>query len=344
MNNIEFLNTLIFKLVKNIKSNIYYIAINLFDNYKYTIFITINENLLNNNYSLYTFISNIINNKTIDESLILGEDYFVSKTYATDNSIETGIFDNLYLDNMIYNSSIYDDSYNIDFEYIYKYNQLSTLEFTLSDLQYFYKTFAKTILDNVNLENIDFQIQPNNIYNICLNYLLNYKNDNTIINLKLLLNSTYNITTNINNTSSCSCNTSSIDSTSSSLTCADIYIESLLNYIEIMLGDTNFYKEWFLVNNEPNIVLIDTLLKLLDALKNSSLNINSISSTENQLICDCSNLENISCGTTNIINNYIKVLEYVKENKIDENKNKIKIYGNSFGTLLSKLEFTTGSN
>ena len=41
---------------------------------------------------------------------------------------------------------------------------------------------------------------------------------------------------------------------------------------------------------------------------------------------------------------YVEVLDIVEECKIDENKNKIKIYGENFGILLPYLYFVTNEN
>lgn len=340
MNNSTFVNSLPYKIVSTSDNN-YFCALNIWENCRYTIFITINQHFVDDTYHFYNVLNTLINDGVFDDSILLGEDYFVSQSYAKDKGIESGIMPDMYFDGYIFNDAIYTYT-SVDFSYLSKLNELANLSYTVDDIKVFYQIFASTILKYANMDNINFQLSTNNIYKKCLEYLANYKNDDTLLNLNLLLNSTY--TVNASSTSSCSCNSVSSDSTinNSNLTCADVYVRSLTTYITTLFGSASFYKEWCMnEDSTPNEVLLNSLIALLKALKNSPFNINSIQKTGTQLICDCSVLDNISCATTNTINQYLKVLNIVKKNKIDENTNKIKIYGSAFGTLLPSLDFST---
>lgn len=72
----------------------------------------------------------------------------------------------------------------------------------------------------------------------------------------------------------------------------------------------------------------------------SSSNSNDSSNSSNK---DCSDLTINSgiagCSNYSIIENYIKVLQWVKNNEIDENKNKIYIYGKQFAEIFPLLKF-----
>ena len=89
---------------------------------------------------------------------------------------------------------------------------------------------------------------------------------------------------------------------------------------------------WKLIKGYPNKKMIMEIV--------SNLDINIITDTDNINTMFCPSLDNSSdsCNRS-IIQNYLKVLEFVKTNTILENKNKIKVYGETFGELLPKLSF-----
>ena len=60
----------------------------------------------------------------------------------------------------------------------------------------------------------------------------------------------------------------------------------------------------------------------------------------NKTHCGCSKLstDNGNCNY-NILDNYIRVLNWIKECQIEEHTNQIKIYGEQFAELLPKLQF-----
>lgn len=152
----------------------------------------------------------------------------------------------------------------------------------------------------------------------------------------------------------------------STLTCADKYKAAMEQYLINMLSDINFYCDWMWTNEAenndnddseqyvvgelvPNIELIDLLIKLLTEFLDLGYNLSASKSTTK---CGChtrncsdisdygnSSSNNSHCTNCNIIENYIKVLEWTKEGKLEENKNKIIVYGKQFAHLLPGLIF-----
>jgi hypothetical protein len=111
-----------------------------------------------------------------------------------------------------------------------------------------------------------------------------------------------------------------------------------------MLGNVNFYKDWFfnteIVNNKevckPNDELIKNLRMLLKSFKDEYSD--SMNSMYN---CKC-NAYLYNQNTTNndikgIITKYENVLDYIKSCSLQYNINKIKVYGNKFGEVLPQL-------
>lgn len=129
----------------------------------------------------------------------------------------------------------------------------------------------------------------------------------------------------------------------------------------------------------PNDTLIDQLIDLLTALLKSGWDLSNLGSTTSGCGChtfnkrsskhwdyvynlnygpgssngandtgngtdNCSDLYGNSgaagCTYYSIIDNYIKVLNWVKNNEIDENKNKIYIYGKQFAEIFPLLNFS----
>jgi hypothetical protein len=131
-----------------------------------------------------------------------------------------------------------------------------------------------------------------------------------------------------------------------------------------MLSDTDFYCCWMFMNNEeldesyPNELLIDSLIILLEEFLSLGLDLSNLGSTSTSACnCghskkyngykntnnDCSDLLNndngLGCANNSIITNYIKVLKWVKNNEIEENRNKIYLYGKQFAEIFPLLNF-----
>jgi len=74
---------------------------------------------------------------------------------------------------------------------------------------------------------------------------------------------------------------------------------------------------------------------------NSDTNSNNNSGTSSDSNCSDLTINSgiAGCSNYSIIENYIKVLQWVKNNEIDENKNKIYIYGKQFAEIFPLLNF-----
>lgn len=201
---------------------------------------------------------------------------------------------------------------------------------------FFYSEFAKLLLNAIYINNPDIIIEDSSdvIYKAVLSFFSENKTDDTIKNMKLILNSNFTGET-VNTLSSlCGCNCNTNTQTTSS--CVDLYYKAMEEYLIILLGDVNFYckyKEIFQNGLAQELInLIEFFLS-----KNYSLvfsqSINTYSCCKYQMN-NSEHIENI-----NIINKYLDVLKYVQTDSICNNVNKININGKEFGKLLPKLEF-----
>lgn len=150
-------------------------------------------------------------------------------------------------------------------------------------------------------------------------------------------------------------------------TCIDKYKAAIFEWLMKMLSDVSFYCNWMF--NElsddgikmPNEELIDKLIRLLEEFLASGYDLSNLNGCKkacgcghnksysndklNMLSGNCSDLSGEinsnadNCSNASIINNYIKVLNWVKHNEIDENKNKIYIYGKQFAEIFPLLSF-----
>lgn len=271
---------------------------------------------------------------------ILGEDWFVSKSLANDLNIdnEEYIIDD-YVDDWFYESNelIKVNSTIENIQHYYMLNILLNSSFTEDEIYNFASSFATIIIDYSEKQNNS--TLTNTIYNHVLTWLQNGQNDTAMTLMNMIFSGKVSITTN-SSLSNCGCSTSS-DSINTSVSCYDMYIEALKTWISSMFGDTGFYYDWFFINsgdetNEPNETMIDALIELIELLKQINLNIdNNYSRIHN---CGCID-KSLDTSYISILNNYIKVLSFIKECKIEENTNKIKTWGTEFGQILPKLIF-----
>lgn len=157
--------------------------------------------------------------------------------------------------------------------------------------------------------------------------------------------------------------------------CADKYKAAIYLWLQKMLSDTEFYCNWLFIGSEddpnewiPNDTIIDKLIELLQfLLDNFDLSNLGDSSSSSKSFCGhkssikCQDLfvdrygniitgdgsgsgngnndSNSACSNYNIIKNYIELLKYVKADKVEENKNKIYIYGKKFAEIFPLLSF-----
>ena len=108
-----------------------------------------------------------------------------------------------------------------------------------------------------------------------------------------------------------------------------------------MLGDIEFYKDWFMLSNPEdkgtyNENVVDELIKLIDEFISLEY---SLQFEKKMSKCNCEQISDVNNCNKETILKYKEVLNWIKENKIEENTNKIKVYGEAFGELLPNLYF-----
>ena len=86
-----------------------------------------------------------------------------------------------------------------------------------------------------------------------------------------------------------------------------------------------------------NKVIVDGLITLIDEFLSLNYSLNFDKSKVSK--CNCDSITEPNNCNIRIIEDYKQVLNWIKNNKTEENTNKIKIYGSSFGELLPNLQF-----
>ena len=318
-------------------------------------------------------INNILNNNELfgKDILLLNDINDILHNDDTSKFIESGSIikeiDKLSYDEL-YNKNI------IHFSHLNKYiiNKLNNSKnniYSDVELASFTSTFFNIILksykdnnkdeNNTQLDNISYISESKDelIYIKVMNYYIQSKNDTTSSDIDLILSSIYNSvkhdwdTDNV--TSSCGCNAiSNSNNILNTTSCFNIYKQAMLTWLQQMMSDIeNFYYKYFTIKSTTddgkecyniNNDLIDDLLELIKEFKNVGYDL-SFKST------NTSKFRNCNCETDNsslasdcnykTIKNFENVLYFIKEDKIDENYNKIKLIGKEFAILLDKLYF-----
>lgn len=240
-------------------------------------------------------------------------------------------------------------SFNIDT--FNKINEFAPKEFTQEELKTLTSTFARLILD---LSTIQINDQKNAIYNRVLNYWANEGTDEVQDILSQINVSNNQLT---QTSSGCSCSSSTQLSlgqcsnvqyslgtanqlSTSTPDCQNVYQTYMQNALSEMLGNPQFYKDWFKLADSDeyiaNHILADKLKTLLEEFKKLGYMLDFDKSN----ILECAQIANsVSNANYDLIDKYINVLGWVDEGLFTQNTNKIKTIGSSFGTLLQKLMF-----
>ena len=324
------------------------------------VYIDITDKFINNDSAFKDFIIAAISDNNVyvngTDNFVNGVDYWINNTLANYLKREYNTGDDLvsipnYLTEDLAISEFFEDFYDNDYsnlDYFKKKNDFLANDFTEEELRDFYKTFCSVILETTLIDDEKRSSGINPIYDTVLHYYANYKSDAASNALSLKLNSLYS---NTSNTSKCSCNSSlnaflnnngSYDL--STTTCSDLYAAAMDTYLKQMLGDVQFYVDWFTIqfnewDCEVNDLLIDKLQTLLNEFMDANFNISTNNSKiHSSLLCNVSTVTNTT-GNSKVIENYKKVLDYVYNKFIVSNTNKIKVWGEAFGELLPLLQF-----
>ena len=327
---------------------------------------------------IYEFLSNLnFNSENLfetllngTESLIPGENYFLTGNFDNDEIVMSSNI-NDYED--ISNIKIKDID-NISY-FIYKNNFTDNI-FSDDELDNLNSTFMKLIqqysekYNNIS-DTTDF------VYKNVIDYYANGQYDDATILMNSIFNTQLTVTSNVSNcgcNSQSDC--TSVSSTTSALntgtdlisldtaTCIDKYKAAMYQWLIKMLSDVNFYCNWMFntIEDEDNITmpneeLLDKLIELLTEFLNAGYDLSSLNGCTNKA-CGCGHTKKYlsnnktgdcadiiggvnvdNCSNYAIIENYIKVLNWVKNNEIDANKNKIYIYGKQFAEIFPLLSF-----
>ena len=239
---------------------------------------------------------------------------------------------------------VFKDYTNLD--YFNKKNQLLTNTYSEDELNRFYQSICQIIINLSTIQNNQeiYYKQKNQLYDKVLNYFANSQVDDASIALNLILGSQYNIVTIGDTQLNCGCSTGKGTSTFTD-SCAILYTQAMPLYLKQMFGDIEFYEDWFniyLSESEiiPNDVLLETLELFIKEFISLDYNLDMTKSTL-QYQCDCRDINSLNNSSLEYkkLNNFLQILSWVSNSLLDENTNKIKVYGEAFGELLPKLQF-----
>lgn len=296
-----------------------------------------------------------------DAALVPGEDYFINKTFADylilyclnidDESLvdpnspvgkKISIIRSIQLPNYLKDNSginepwvvlSEDEQSNTDLLHYMTLNKYEKYGVTDDTLKEFYVSFVNGILNF----NIGKQILTTKdaLYKTVLDYFSAAQNDETINKINLVLGSTYS-GQQVNTTSSyCNCKGSSNVSMTDS--CATLYSNAMLEHLKMMLADPEFYCSWMFDDTVVKDDLIGYLKYLILRLKDKGF---TLLTNTNGFNCPCPNSNSVNDEKNyKILDNYIKVLDFISQCNIKPNVNKIKLWGSQFGELLPKLYF-----
>ncbi len=299
-------------------------------------------------------------NASTNDILIPGEDYFLNKTFAdylisycldivdeslVDPNSEDGkkllVIRSIELPNYLKEDALINEPWielseneqsNTDLSQYMTLNKYAEYGVDDSVLEEFYVSFVNGIL-NFNIEK-QILTAKDALYKTVLDYFSAEQNDDIINKINLVLGSTYSGQQ--INTASSFCNCKGSNNGSMTDSCATLYSNAMLEHLKMMLGDNDFYCSWMFVDNKPNEELIGYLEYLIFRLKDKGFTL-SYSNTGN---CPCPNTNSTNDEKNyKVLDNYVKVLEFINTCNIKPNINKIKLWGSQFGELLPKLYF-----
>lgn len=299
-------------------------------------------------YLLFNFIKEISKDTNVVisgiDSFMLNIDYYINESLYNILKMTQELTENIiilpnYLTQNGMNMEYFDTIDNMDeiVEYFHKQNYYQTFEFSEEDLLNFYSTFCKQIL---KLTLFEPETTEDTIHSQVLNYFANFKSDSASVTMSMMFNSMYGTSS---SAVTCGCNTNSSTSSICTTSCIEYYKQAMDEYLKTMLGSDAFYYNWFFVKDniseikQPNTLLINAIKTLINEFLELDINIST--STQSPNMCKCPTVTIDDSCNRGILKNYLSVLEYIEQNKIEENINKIKIHGQEFGKLLPELQF-----
>lgn len=306
-------------------------------------------------------IADLVITGNIDDALVPGEDYFINKTFADylisycldieDESLVDPNSDigqkiskirSIQLPNYLKeNADINepwvvlseDEQSNTDLLYYMTLNKYEKYGVTDDTLKEFYVSFVNGIL-NFNISKPILNTKDA-LYKVVLDYFSASQNDETINKIDLVLGSTYSGQQ--VNTASSYCNCKGSSNASMTDSCATLYANAMLEHLKMMLADPEFYCSWMFDDDNVKDDLIEYLKYLILRLKDKGF---TLLTNTNRFNCPCPTTTGANDEKNyKILDNYIKVLDFIHQCNVRPNINKIKQWGSQFGELLPKLYF-----
>jgi hypothetical protein len=314
------------------------------------VYIVLSDDFINSQENFSKWLLSTLSDTNVfitgTENFRPGVDYYINTTLG--NYLNSGTGNNALLitlpDYINGNFTLNDAWVELDkqmalynnFNYFRLKNKLLDLSYTEDELRDLCHTFFVVLDDGAEVSDDDMLKTNNIIYKAIVKYYLNYQNDEALSNIALILNSNVSSTT----TTTCGCQTLS-NTPSIETSCYDRYKMAMAQWLVTMLSDVNFYIDWMYYkdaegNYYPNSGLITELITLLENFETADYDISFTKKSIYNQACDYAD------NTTNkenhqIIKNYIQLLNWVLNNCIENNANKIKVLGEKFGELLPKL-------
>ena len=306
-------------------------------------------------------IADLVITGNIDDALVPGEDYFINKTFADylisycldieDESLVDPNSDigqkiskirSIQLPNYLKeNADINepwvvlseDEQSNTDLLHYMTLNKYEKYGVTDDTLKEFYVSFVNGIL-NFNISKPILNTKDA-LYKVVLDYFSASQNDETINKIDLVLGSTYSGQQ--VNTASSYCNCKGSSNASMTDSCATLYANAMLEHLKMMLADPEFYCSWMFDDDNVKDDLIEYLKYIILRLKDKGF---TLLTNTNRFNCPCPTTIGANDEKNyKILDNYIKVLDFIHQCNIRPNINKIKQWGSQFGELLPKLYF-----
>lgn len=261
----------------------------------------------------------------VDEEMFV-ESLFFLPNYMTTNGINIEYFD-------------YVDNYETLFNYFKKKNEYTELAFDEMFLRDFYVNFMTMILElsvYTPTDNIDY------IYKQVMNYFAEYQSDDVYMGMSLIFNTLYG--TAQSSSVNCGCNNNASMDAICTTSCNDYYKNAMIEYVKQLFGDYTFYQKWFFVTSnesgvkQVNQLLVDKLRLFIKEFLLLDINIGTTNDNNKNCMCPTVDLTSDKCNR-GILNNFLNILNFIEMDKIEENSNRIKVYGEEFGKIYPLLQF-----
>lgn len=223
--------------------------------------------------------------------------------------------------------------------------------YSKDELDAFCSTFFNIIKQYKGTKVTDYTV-TGKIYNAVIDYYAAGGSDNASSLIDLVLSSPYSYAQGASSSSTCGCSSSSGSSYSVDEPCGVKYDNAMRAWLRQMTGDIDyFYNKFFYIETtsetgdgvcyEPDTDLIDALVALIDEFAALGYDLSFGDEKSKFNICRCSDSSSSYASGCNYktLENYKKLLGYIKDNDVPGNEAKITAYGTAMGEILYKMMF-----